>query len=201
MKLSPRPLLASICLMSAVAQAGATGTLDQQQLVYNGGMSARTLAGYSTWQSFTAGLSGTLTEIDMAFFTAMSGTALMQVRSGAGTQGAVLQTQTIAVTSANALTWDAWAVSVPVTTGAQYTFQITPNAANLPDPYGVALASGNLYSGGILGIDDPSGTYPTNFDAVFKTYVTAVPEPGSAVLLAAGLLFAASRVRGRRRSS
>jgi hypothetical protein len=48
-------------------------TVDQQQLVYDGGTSARTLPGYTVWQSFTAGLTGTLAEIDMGFFNDMSG--------------------------------------------------------------------------------------------------------------------------------
>ena len=49
------------------------GVLYQEQLVDDGGTSARTLPGYTVWQSFTAGQSGTLDEIDMGFFNDMSG--------------------------------------------------------------------------------------------------------------------------------
>src|SRR5215472_6102283 len=66
--------------------------LDQEQLLYNGGMSARTLPGYTVWQSFTAGVSGTLTQIDMGFFNNMSGDGVLRVYVGSGTAGAVLQT-------------------------------------------------------------------------------------------------------------
>ena len=35
-------------------------TVDQSQLNYNGGMSARNLPEYTVWQSFTAGTTGSL---------------------------------------------------------------------------------------------------------------------------------------------
>ena len=62
-------------------------------------------------------------------------------------------------------------VNVPVVAGLQYTFCLTPNAATLPDPYGVALGSPNPYTGGILGLNDPSGCYADTDDVVFRTYV------------------------------
>ncbi|HZI21526.1 MAG TPA: hypothetical protein VFD76_03390 [Gemmatimonadales bacterium] len=145
--------------------------LDQEQLVYDGGASARTLPGYSVWQSFTPGVSGTLTEIDMGFFNDMSGSGQLQVLSGDGSAGPVLQTLTVPVRgiTQSPVTWNAWAVSVSVTAGLRYTFRFTPNAATLPDPYGVALGSSNPYPGGVMGTDDPSGSYRTDFDAVFRT--------------------------------
>ena len=181
-------IASALLVLAAHPTAQAAGVLDQQQTTYNGGMSARTLAGYSTWQSFTAGLTGTLTEIDMGFFGSMSGSATLRIRAGSGTGGAVLEALIVPVFTApgGALTYDAWSVAVAVQAGSQYTFQITPDAATLPDPYGVALGSGNPYAGGALGVDDPSGTYPTNFDATFRTYVSAVPEPRTAALALAG---------------
>ncbi len=148
--------------------------LDQEQLVYDGGTSARTLPGYSVWQSFTPGISGTLTEIDMGFFNDMSGSGQLQVLSGDGTPGPVLQTLTVPVRGITQLgvTWNAWAVSVQVTAGLLYTFRFTPNAATLPDPYGVAIGTGNPYPRGVMGLDDPSGSYRTTFDMVFRTCVS-----------------------------
>ena len=170
--------------------AHATQTLDQQQLIYDGGLSARTLPGYSTWQSFTPALTGTLTEVDMGFFNNMSGNAQLRILSGTGTGGAVLQSLTVSVVglTQTAVTWNSWVVSVPVQAGFQYTFQVIPNRSNIPDPYGVALGSNNPYSGGVLGVDDPSGSYPTAFDAVFRTFVTSVPEPNTMLLASIGML-------------
>ena len=155
----------------------AEGVLDQQQLIYDGGTSARTLSGYSVWQSFTAGKTGTLSEIDMGFFNDMSGSGELQILQGSGTAGTVLQTLTVPVVGITQpeVTWNTWAVSVSVQAGLQYTFKLTPNAATLPDPYGVAIGAGNPYSGGVMGLDDPSGSYPTDFDLVFRTFVTAPP--------------------------
>lgn len=169
-------LVAASCCLTAVC---AEAALDQQQLTYNGGLSARTLPGYSVWQSFTAGVSGTLTEIDMGFFNNMSGSAQLQIFSGQGTQGSLLQTLTVPVTglTQTAVTWNAWMVNVQVQAGQQYTFCLTPNATTLPDPYGVAVGSPNPYAGGVLGVKDPSGSYPTSSDAVFRTYVGA-PSSG-----------------------
>ena len=150
-----------------------TGVLDQQQLVYDGGTSARTLPGYSVWQSFTPSVSGTLTEIDMGFFNDMSGSGQLQILLGDGSAGPVLQTLTVPVLGITQpeVTWNSWVVSVPVTAGSLYTFRFTPNAATLPDPYGVAIGAGNPYTRGVMGLDDPSGSYRTDFDLVFRTFV------------------------------
>lgn len=146
---------------------------DQQQLVYSGGTSARTLPGYSVWQSFTPSISGILTEIDMGFFNDMSGSGQLIILSGDGTSGPVLQTLTVPVRGITQpeVTWNTWAVNVPVTAGSLYTFEFTPNAATLPDPYGVAIGVGNPYPRGVMGLDDPSGSYRTDFDLVFRTFV------------------------------
>jgi len=158
---------------SFVVVDGVSGVLDQQQLIYNGGTSARTLPGYSVWQSFTPSISGTLSEIDMGFFNDMSGSGELQILSGDGTAGPVLQTLTVSVLGITQpeVTWNAWVVNVPVTAGSRYTFKFTPNAATLPDPYGVAIGVGNPYPGGDMGVDDPSGSYRTDFDMVFRTFV------------------------------
>lgn len=159
---------------SGKESTGPRAILDQQQLVYNGGTSARTLSGYTVWQSFTPGISGTLSEIDMGFFNDMSGSGQLQILSGDGTAGPVLQTLTVPVLGKTqpAVTWNAWAVNVLVTAGAHYTFNFTPNSATLPDPYGVANGVANPYPGGAMGLNDPSGSYRTDVDLVFRTFVS-----------------------------
>jgi hypothetical protein len=64
-------------------------------------------------------------------------------------------------------------VSAPVTSGSIYTFQFIPTqGGGLPDPYGVQVENPGTYAAGEMRITDPSGTYPTGFDMVFKTFVT-----------------------------
>jgi hypothetical protein len=134
---------------------------------------ARERCGYTVWQSFTAGISGTLTQIDMGFFNDISGSGQLQILAGDGTSGQVLQTLTVPVHSVSAgVNWNSWLVNVPVQAGAVYTFNFTPDAATLPDPYGVAIGANNPYPGGVMGLNDPSGSYRTDFDLVFRTYVT-----------------------------
>lgn len=191
-----RRSIRGMSVLTALACAGAAswgGILDQQQLVYNGGLSARTLDGYTVWQSFTAGLTGTLSEIDMGFFNDMSGDAVLRIYSGSGTHGTMLQTLPVPVVGVTqpAVTWNNWTVSVFVQAGLEYTFEITPNASSLPDPYGVCVGSNSPYSGGVMGLEDPSGSYETDFDIVFRTYVT-IPAPASVCVLGLGTI-------GRRR--
>jgi hypothetical protein len=144
---------------------------DQEQTVYDGGMSARTLHGCAVWQSFTAGSTGILAEIDLGFFNDMSGRAQLDVYHGEGRDGTVLQSLQVTVTgiTQKSVTWNTWKTQAPVVKGEVYTFSITP--VSLPDPYGLALGSHNPYSGGALGVDDPSGSHPTKFDAVFRTFI------------------------------
>lgn len=166
-------------LANNIRQLEADPFLDQQQLRYDGGRSARTLPGYTVWQSFTPSVTGTLTAIGMGFFNAMSGDGQLQIFSGEGTTGTVLQTLVVPVfgRTQKAVTWNTWAVSVPVQAGQLYTFRLNPNATTLPDPYGVAIGAGNPYLDGVLGSEDPSGSHCGDFDAVFRIYV----KPASAV--------------------
>ena len=166
----PFLIIGILYVHSAFAQCS---NIDQSQLIYNGGMSARNLPGYSEWQSFTSGTTGTLCQIDMGFFNFMSGTGTFNIYSGTGTGGTLLQTQPVTVAGTGNF-FHTFLTSVPVTSGAIYTFHFIPiQGGGLPDPYGVQVQSPGSYSGGELNIVDPSGTYPTGFDMVFKTYVSS----------------------------
>lgn len=179
-------------VLLAVGCASA-GVLDQEQTLYNGGTSARTLPGYTVWQSFTAGYTGTHSQIDMGFFNDMSGDGTLRIYEGRGTHGALMQTLAVPVIGITQRdpTWNQWGVSAPVTAGVEYTFEFTPNPNTLPDPYGVCIGTPNPYPRGVFGLNDPSGSYETDFDMVFRTYVT-VPAP-------AGLAAMAGLMAGRRR--
>lgn len=145
--------------------------LDQVQDFYNGGTSARNLPGYSYWQSFTAGISGTLVQIDAGFFTLIDGTGYWTVWEGEGTGGLMLDSQELNIYCSGGNCLLAFYENIEVTEGNTYTFQIR-GGTGMPDPYGLQIGAGNPYSDGVMGFVDPSGTYLTEFDWVFNTWVS-----------------------------
>lgn len=146
------------------------GYLDQTDTLYNGGMSARTLPGYTVWQTFKAGRSGLLTRIEMGFFNYINGIGTFTIYDGAGTTGTILQTGQVNVNCPSGSCMIPFAANVPVESGQDYTFEFIPGAG-IPDPYGVQVDANNTYSRGIMYITDPSGSYNTGFDMNFATYV------------------------------
>ena len=157
-------------LLLIANSTGGGPVIDQQQLNYNGGTSARNLPGYSVWQSFTAGITGTMTQIDWGLFTYINGTGTFNIFSGTGTGGALLQSQIVTIFCGGGNCWVPITVNVPVVAGQVYTFHFIPGPA-IPDPYGVQVQVPGTYAGGQMAIVDPSGTYLPGFDMVFKTYV------------------------------
>jgi len=147
--------------------------LDQAQLVYNGGLSARTLSGYSHWQSFTPSISGQLMQIDIGFFTKMRGDGTLALYSGKGIKGDLLCSVPVPVVAGErGGSWNSYSLSAVVSAGRQYTFHFIPNPLTLPDPYGVCVgAKASLYTRGTFAIVDPSGEYTLSSQSVFRTYV------------------------------
>ena len=146
--------------------------LDQVQLNYNAGTSARTLLGYSHFQSFTAGITGMLVEIDMGVFNPINGVGTFNIYSGADTTGDLLHTSSVDVVCPGQACFTNFTTSVPITAGQVYCFRFIPGAG-MPDPYGVQVENPGSYSGGQMGLIDPSGVYYPGFDQVFKTFVSA----------------------------
>ncbi len=146
-------------------------TLDQSQLVYNGGTSARTLPGYSHFQSFTAGITGTLVEIDMGVFNTINGVGVLKIYAGQDTTGTLLQTTPVTVNCPSGACFTNFTTNVAITSGNVYSFRFIPGTG-IPDPYGVQIEAPGTYTGGQFEIIDPSGVYTTGFDQVFRTYVT-----------------------------
>ena len=145
--------------------------LDQSQLVYNGGLSARTLNGYSIFQSFTAGISGTLSKINIGFFNEINGAGTLKIYTGVDTQGILIQSNPVNVYCQSGSCLLSFPVSAPVLAGQLYTFQFIPGPG-IPDPYGVQIADSGTYQRGNLGSIDPSGIDQTDFSMVFQTFVT-----------------------------
>ena len=155
---------------NCVALIDHLGAIDQSQCLTNAGLSARTSTRYKILQSFTAGKTGTLTEIDMGFFNPINGTGLFEVYIGESTDGQKLISQQTPVVCVEGQCPVPFLVSVPVVRGQKYTFQFTP-LWGMPDPYGVLLSNPGKYSKGGVGIVGPGGTYTPNYDLVFSTFV------------------------------
>jgi hypothetical protein len=145
--------------------------LDQSQLNYTSGLSARNLPGYSIFQSFTCGITGTLVEIDMGVFNTINGVGTLKIYSGSDTTGSLLYTSPVSINCASGNCFTNFVTSVPVVAGQVYTFLFIPGLG-IPDPYGVQVESPGTYTNGQAGYIDPSGVYPSGDDLVFKTFVT-----------------------------
>jgi hypothetical protein len=165
--------LICISFLFLISFAAHSQLLDQSQLNYNSGTSARTLPGYSIFQSFTAGITGTLVEVDMGVFNYINGAGTLIIYAGGDTTGTVLQSTPVTVYCASGSCFANFAVSVPITAGLVYTFRFIPGTG-IPDPYGVQMEVPGTYAGGQFGLIDPSGVYYPGFDMVFRTYVNPV---------------------------
>ncbi|MEN9337406.1 MAG: Secretion system C-terminal sorting domain [Bacteroidota bacterium] len=164
-----RLILSTLLLFTLFAPAQ---TLDQSQLNSNAGTSARTLPGYSIAQSFKCGITGTLSKIDVGFFSTMNGQGTLKIYAGNGISGTVLQTLAVTATCGAGDCFISFTTNVAVQANQTYTFQFTPGTG-MPDPYGVQVQMPGTYANGTFYIIDPSGVYDSGFDMVFRTYVTA----------------------------
>ena len=174
-------LLILLLLLQFPNLAKSQSILDQFDTTYIGGLSARTLPGYSIYQTFTAGLTGVLTQIDMGFFNFISGNGTLEVYEDTGIAFNLLFSSTFSVNCLAGSCFVPFMVNCNVVAGHRYTYHFIPGSG-IPDPYGVQNDYLNGYSGGGAYIIDPSGTYPLNIDFVYKTYVdqikTSVIENG-----------------------
>lgn len=165
-----RTFVAFAFLLSTSITASSQTIIDQYDSTYTAGISARTLSGYSFYQTFTAGMTGNLSRIDIGFFNYISGTGTIEVYENAGVNGNLLYSgqETLFCPSGGCMLQ--FPVSCNLVAGNTYTFHFTPGAG-IPDPFGVQADFSNSYPGGELFLIDPSGTYPFNMDAVFATYM------------------------------
>ena len=157
--------LAILTSMSSKSQ-----TIDQFDTTYTAGVSARTLPGYSWYQTFTAGITGNLTRIDIGFFNYISGTGTLEVYEDTGITGNLIYTGQVNVFCPGNACMLPFQVNCNVVAGYSYTFHFIPGIG-IPDPFGVQADFSNSYLGGEMYLIDPSGTYPFSMDLVFATYV------------------------------
>jgi len=196
-----------------------TGTIDQSQVA---GTDMRDAPLYqniydwdrsvSAWQSFQAGMTGSLGGIGVDLLWAMPGGSVdLNIYSGTGVQGTLLESthlQWIDGLDASG-TWQTLLLDAPValTAGSTYTFSfenigsdeqlavINASGEDSPYPNGVYMQQGYFMPGGnyLTGTPDAS----MNFETVMGP-ITAAPEPASATLMALGLITVGAFIRRRR---
>jgi hypothetical protein len=197
-------LLAALCLLALVPAAARAGTLDQSQPDTN---ASAEIGGTHWWaQTFTAGISGQLDQVDLLLRRGGDpGDLTVEVRtvSGGVPSSTVLASETVAPASVptGAPGWVSVALSplAPSSAGTQYAIVLSAPSA---DPF-----SGNLYfwsaKGGdpyfagqaLLSADGGATWGGQPGDLAFKTYVAAVNAPPdcSGVSASPGTLSPATR--------
>jgi hypothetical protein len=148
--------------------------LDQSQT-----LSDSAGGGNDNWQSFTAGITGLLTQLDVAINSPnypSNSTITVSVYDGTGTRGSLLSSQSVTVvaTTNMAYTSVALATPVPVVAGRVYTYRLYIYYATM----GWIYYGNNNYPNGESNLPSQYGT-----DLLFRTYVTAAQDlTGLAVL-------------------
>jgi len=173
-----------------IPAAGASaGTLDQQQTISNfGGL--QVASNNSKAQTFTAGLTGQLDQVDLA----LSGLSLtnplaVQIRDGSATAPgdtvlASASVPTSAVTGSESFVPITFTSPASVTVGTQYSIVALTNDSSSWFWYAGQAAPDSAYVGGKLygSPNGPPGSGPwsegnTQADFEFKTYVAPPPPP------------------------
>ena len=175
-----------------IPAAGASaGTLDQQQTLSNfGGLQVD--SSHSKAQTFTAGLTGQLDQVDLALSGMSVTTPLtVQIRDGSATAPgdtvlASASVPTSAVTSSESFVPITIASPASVTAGTQYSIVALNDSPAISGWFWYAgkTDTASAYEGGRLysSPNGPPGTGPwfegnTMADFEFKTYVTPPPPP------------------------
>ena len=170
------------CPADAVAPTLLPGIADQQQLLVATDLTSPNWTDFtSIGQSFTCGLSGWLTKLDLKVGS-LAGTQnfTLQIYQGNGITGTLLYTGSH---SLSAIDWQSLNIAQNLapylTAGQQYTFWLTSFTFN---QLGLLCMHPNVYNGGVSMDGCTSGCSPSypwkqflDFDLVFKTYMTVVP--------------------------
>jgi len=196
-----------------------TGTIDQSQVTGTDLRDAplyQNIYGWdrsvSAWQSFQAGMTGSLGGIGVDLIWAMPGGSVdLNIYSGTGVQGTLLESTHLQWTDGldASGTWQTFLLDAPValTAGSTYTFSfenigsdeqlavVNASGEDTPYPNGVYMQQGYFMPGGnyLTGTPDAS----MNFETVMGP-ITAAPEPASATLMVLGLVTVGAFIRRRR---
>jgi hypothetical protein len=140
----------------------ASSTVDQQQTSVSGGTGANT-----QWQSFTAGITGLLTKVDLYIsspITPSASSGTIKIYENEGTSGTLLSTTSVTYQPILPLGFQSFTLSTAsfVTAGSKYTIQFSAPTSTVA---WVGTSNTNPYSGGIF-------QYDVNVDIGFKTYIS-----------------------------
>ncbi len=152
--------------------------LDQQQLATNAITGADDF-----WQSFTANVTGNLTQFDLLVGSPLPPSAVpgtLSVYAGQGTGGTLLTTQAIVYNSVGGGVYQPYLLTTPVAVvaGQQYTYRFQTTTLGVSF---VSFSTANPYAGG-------QSKYSPIEDLCFKTYVTPVTTTAALAALASGLV-------------
>jgi hypothetical protein len=141
----------------------AVEALDQQQTT-----TGYAAGGTSQWQSFTPGISGYLTKVELNISSPLGGQSspgTLRIYEGEGTGGALLATESITLTSGAA--WKTYTFSSPalLESAVRYTLRITVPQVNISF---IRFAGGDPYPGGRYSMGP-------EYDLVFKTHMMTTP--------------------------
>lgn len=186
MKLSHLLCTLCACVMTMASVPASAATVDQSQLTFNQGIPLPD--DVPVGQSFTAGLNGILSQIDIFSNGPNSGgTAEMSIYSGDGFGGTLLGSVSKTFGSTPGLdpiSFDVSGLGITLTAGNVYTFGISSFIG------GQQIVSSNVnpYAGGIQ-YNNPTyyGSTPS-WDLMFQTQVQVVPIPAAAWLFGSGLI-------------
>jgi len=179
----------ALLMVSNVLQpvAAATGTLDQQQTSILGGLllySSPPAASYQFLsQTFTAGLTGALTEVELAIGyegdSTPTGSVTVEIHSGSPT-GTLLGSSSLGPSGIPEFVGSAPDVfvaftfsGVSVVAGNVYAIVITASNAQYDPPHYVVADYylSDSYAAGTAYYNDGSGWIDLTYDIAFKTYV------------------------------
>ncbi len=199
--------LALLFALATPSLAFSSQVIDQWQVSFDTGVPFTfpnsTTTNYPVGQSFTAGVSGLLSGINLfsngpilgSNSQASSDTVTLGLYSysGGNALGTLLGSVTKTVSSSISvwgyiLAFDTSSAGVQVAAGSQYAFAIT-NVTGAGDlsTRGILGSTTNPYAGGQSINGAGYGNQP-NWDLQFQTAVTTVPLPGVAWLFGSGLL-------------
>ncbi len=203
--------LIAVILISTVVllpiEVAAAGTLDQQQTQVNHDVNLVNFGGATNFhaQTFTAGLTGSLTEVDLIIACqtggltgcASNGAITVEIHSGSPA-GALLGSSSLVPTASNPPVWNgippipsvfvAFTFSSPsVVAGNVYAVVITaaPNSPPGGTLYTLGDSSGDPYAGGQEYYNNNEAGWNAGgiegYDLAFKTFVTPVAPVGGLV--------------------
>ncbi|MGH3136476.1 MAG: hypothetical protein ACRDPV_08295 [Gaiellaceae bacterium] len=183
--------LATVVLLATAVPAGAAGTLDQSQTSDSAGTECLCAPFSRLGQTFTAGTTGNLDQVDLLLYRVGSpGNLSVEIRpvSDGVPSNTILSTATVAESSVPVGNpgWVSVPLSAPAisTAGTQHAIVLSAPGASCGGPcdsfYAWGSALGDPYAGGdaVTSVDSGASWFPligldnTPLDRAFKTYVT-----------------------------